>query len=311
MPEATEATAVAFSIPFSRSSQSPLPQQSNHSSRGSTPRASASQSITTFNKGKKRKAPGRVKSESSRKLTSKSKRPVNKLASEVHRLVKGEVSKRTGGLQVRYRLILLAYSLMPSKSAMLMHVRLLWGLIDKNVPSDPPKSLIKDFALRFSTQNLVDGQRHGPQIIPPSLVKIGTHLITGVGSKTAAQYRRIEEHILSYIQGYLARFGMKIWCPDLRQSPYSLYNSACRIIALDTFKQALVCHAYTHLKPNTSYVQDVELLGKMYDHWVHYYFYKRYLKECKLPGSVQAADETNPTYQNRKRVCFYFLFHVS
>ena len=159
MPEATEATVVASTtIPFSPSPRFHSPQQLHHGSRESTPRAS--QSTSAFIKGKKRKAPGRVKSaksESSRKLASKSKQPVNKLASEVHRLVKGEVSKKTGGLQVRYLSVLLAYLLTPWKSAMLMHVRLLWGLIDKNIPSDPPKSLIDNFALRFSTQNSVDG----------------------------------------------------------------------------------------------------------------------------------------------------------
>jgi hypothetical protein len=92
------------------------------------------------------------------------------------------------------------------------------------------------------------------------------------------------------------------WCPDLHQTPYALYNAACRVVALDTFKQALVSHAYAHLAPNLSYIKDMVLLVKMYDHFVHHYLYNQYKKECHAPGSVRACDEASPGYHHRNTV---------
>lgn len=127
--------------------------------------------------------------------------------------------------------------------------------------------------------------------------------------QVASQLRGIEEHILEYIQACLAKFGLVVWCPDLNQTPYALYNSACRIIALDTFRQALVSHAYAHLAPNLKYAKDMILLVKLYDHFVHHYLYSRYKKESRIPGSVLAADTASPQYRRRKRVCIHY-FHV-
>jgi hypothetical protein len=134
-------------------------------------------------------------------------------------------------------------------------------------------------------------------------------------SRVASQVRQVEEHMLEYMQASLARFGLTTWCPDLRQTAYSLYNSACRIIALDTFKQALVAHTYAHLQPNTAYVKDTSLLVKLYDHFVHHYMFMRYKKDKRNPGSVRAADDAGPQYRGRKRVrgkvCFLYFSHVN
>jgi hypothetical protein len=99
---------------------------------------------------------------------------------------------------------------------------------------------------------------------------------------------------------------MTSWGPDLRETAYSLYNSACRIIALDTFKQALVSHAYTSTQPNLKYVKDMALLIKIYDHIVHQYFYSCWHLDIQHPGSVAAEDETNPAYKARNCVSFIY-----
>ena len=117
-----------------------------------------------------------------------------------------------------------------------------------------------------------------------------------------SQLQQIEEHLIDYIQSLLARFGFMSWCPDLSQTPYALYNAACRIIALHTFKQVLVSHTYAHLALNLSYVKDTVLLVKMYDHFVHHYLYTRYQKECCMPGSVRACDEASPGYHHQNSV---------
>ena len=144
--------------------------------------------------------------------------------------------------------------------------------------------------------------RDGNPLVAPSLMRVGSVPITD-RSQVATQLRRIEEHIIEYIQACISKFGLLVWCPDLRQTPYALYNAACRIIALDTFKQALVSHAYAHLAPNQAYAKDMILLVKLYDHFVHYYQQSHYKKECRMPGSVRAADEASPQYKGRIRVC--------
>lgn len=190
--------------------------------------------------------------------------------------------------------------------AMKLHVRLLWGLLDpKQPPPTPDEKTLQVFTTRFQNEASLLEARAGKSLVAPSRVRVGVP-ITDRG-QVAIQLRRVEEHIIEYIQACLSRFGLYAWGPDLRLTPYALYNAACRIIALDTFKQALVSHAYAHLAPNLSYAKDMVLLVKLYDHFVHHYLQQRYQKECRVPGSVRAADEVSPQYRNRQRVsdCFY------
>ena len=160
-------------------------------------------------------------------------------------------------------------------------MRLLWGIIDpKQPPTIPPDDILLTFSSRFVDETSLMEARDGRPLISPTLVRVRTSITDG--SYIASQLRQIEEHILDYIQSSLARFGLVIWCPDLRQTPYALYNAACRVIALDTFKQAPISHAHVHLAPIISYVKDMTLLVKMYDHFVHHNLYIRYKEECRV-----------------------------
>lgn len=188
---------------------------------------------------------------------------------------------------------------------MSLHIRILWGLLDpKDVPGDPPTGILEKFSAHCSAEEQLYNFRdpRSRELISPMLVKIGTSASITKCGKLATQVRLVKEHMLQYIQSYLARFGLLRWCPDLRQSPYSLFNSACRIVAIDTFKQALIVHTYAHVQPNKSYVNDISLLIKLYDHVVHHYHFLRYQRESRNPGCVRAADEASPTYHGRKRV---------
>ena len=197
------------------------------------------------------------------------------------------------------------------QNALALHVRFLWGLLDpRDVPSNPLDKELRIFDARFSVHKNLYDIPTGPPLVPLSLVKVGLSVSLASG-RIAAQAQMIEEHILEYMQACIARFGLTRWAPDLRQTPYSLYNAACRIIALDTFKQAVVAHTYDHIGPNVAYVKDVPLLIKLYDHFVHYYLFNRYKKDSCNAGSVRVADEANPIYKNRARVrdicCAFFL----
>lgn len=175
------------------------------------------------------------------------------------------------------------------------------------MPSDPPVKLLSTFDTRFSasTENDLYHQiANGQSLMLPSLVQIAVGISPNNRSKLAASTKRMEEHILEYIQTCLSKFGLWCWCPDLRQSPYSLYNAACRLVALDTFKQALISHSYAHFNPKLSYAKNLTFLVQLYDHIVHHYIYSRYMRDKKNPGIVQAADNASPQYHNRSRVSF-------
>ena len=195
---------------------------------------------------------------------------------------------------------------------MSLHVRILWALLDaKAVPQDPPAEIIRLFSTRFSTEaDLFSRRESGPELIPRHLVLVGTAMSAAKG-RIAGQARLVEEHMLSYIQACLSRFGLQRWCPDLHQSAYSLYNSACRIIAIDTFKQALISHTYIHLSPNTLYASNMDILIKLYDHFVFHFMLLRYRREARQPGSVQKELQSNPQYQGRIRVSFLLLSRLS
>lgn len=192
-------------------------------------------------------------------------------------------------------------------------MRLLWGLINaKDIPTSPSDSVLKAFEELFHDDAAVD-QAHadGQPLVDLELVEVRQSVSIEDRSSIAAQLLAIEEHIIEYTKVQLAKFGLKAWCPDLRQTPYSVYNAAHRIVAIDTFKQALVAHAYAHLAPNISYAKNMLLLVQMYDHFVHHYQWIRYRRECRLPGSVRATDEANPAYKARARVSSWFSLSFS
>lgn len=126
-------------------------------------------------------------------------------------------------------------------------------------------------------------------------------MLLGQG-KIAKQASLVEENMLQFIQTRLSRLGLTRWWPDLRQTPYSLYNSACRIVAIDTFKQALVSKTYIHLGAKITYAADMDVLVKLFDHFTFHVMYSRYRRNVRNPGIVEKEMEASPKYQNRGRV---------
>ncbi|KAF6754953.1 hypothetical protein DFP72DRAFT_1123544, partial [Ephemerocybe angulata] len=191
------------------------------------------------------------------------------------------------------------------KDAMIFHIRLLWHLLDaKAIPGDPPQTNLELFLDQFKSKAAVFARRGSSHLL------VSVKKITGASrlatyksrSKIVLHARKMEENLVLYIDSNIARFGLVKWAPDFRQSPYSAYNSACRIIAIDTFRQAVVSHAYASYKPNIAYAEDMDLLIRLYDHVVHHFFYGRYTREVHNPGSVQVADEQNTVYKSRSRL---------
>ncbi|TFK20877.1 hypothetical protein FA15DRAFT_561144, partial [Coprinopsis marcescibilis] len=97
-------------------------------------------------------------------------------------------------------------------------------------------------------------------------------------------------------------YAVPSWGPNFQESLYSLFNLAIRIIALDTFKQALTASAYSFLGTTGTHANNMDVLLKIYDHIVHYCFCLLYMKDGHNPGSVEAAGKANPQYQASGRL---------
>src|ERR1700722_16098668 len=105
---------------------------------------------------------------------------------------------------------------------------ILWGLLDlKDDPKDPSSQLLAEFTMCISTEGSLHECQEGPSLISPSLIQIGSSVSVMNSGHIAAQVWQVEEHMLEYMQGILLRF---YWHLDLRQTAYSLYNAACRIV---------------------------------------------------------------------------------
>jgi hypothetical protein len=186
-----------------------------------------------------------------------------------------------------------------------LHIRLLSGQFDpKDVFQDPPQEVLDSFHRQCTSVDQIYQFRnpHSRPLVPPADVKIGTAAALGKGGKLAAQIHLVEQHLLDYMHAYIARFGLLRWCPDFRLSPYSPYNAACRIIAIDTFRQAVISHAYDHVRPSHRYTEDMDLLLKIYDHIVHHAHFRQWKAEVQNPGMVKATDESSPAYHGRQQV---------
>jgi hypothetical protein len=177
-----------------------------------------------------------------------------------------------------------------------------------DIPSTPSVETIQQFEGRFQSYRKVEQllSEKSP-IQAATLAKVDKLRATVVQqqgtSLIAANIVRVEPHGLEVILAMLARFGLREWYPDvLGHTPDSLYNSAHRSIAIQTFKQCLVNFSYLFLAPNTAYAQDHAFLEKLYNHFVFVYMADLVRKEAKVPGSVEVLHDKNSVYNRRSMV---------
>ncbi|RXW12932.1 hypothetical protein EST38_g12922 [Candolleomyces aberdarensis] len=222
--------------------------------------------------------------------------------------------KRKGGMQTKAVKKAKSYALhndaFPKiagdlRKAMLLHIHILWGLYKStDIPPDPHPLVVQSFSTKFAMDtDLIQTLKGRTPIVDPSGVKINPiEAITDSGS-TFANCSKVEEGIITYMKVCIAQFGLSLWCPDLRQTPYSLYNSACHIIAIDTFKQALISGAYDQVySVDPAFVTNTALLIKLFDHFVFSFFLKHYRRDVKNPGLFAHTDRDSSMYKNCERL---------
>ncbi|PPQ99841.1 hypothetical protein CVT24_009635 [Panaeolus cyanescens] len=188
-----------------------------------------------------------------------------------------------------------------------LHVRMLASLdTAASVPKDPSKDELLAFYKNFSNKSesdIAQQLRSGLTLVPEELVDIKSYSSYTGRQKIRSALGKIEEHVIEYTRARLARLGFTAWTPNYNESAYALYNSAARMAALDTLKQALVSHAYAFTGVDALRLsKDMVILIKVYDHVVHHYFYDIYKKDKRDPGRVTELVGQSSVYTFRNRL---------
>ena len=117
-------------------------------------------------------------------------------------------------------------------------------------PTSQPEH-VAAFKAHFSKSTTDADLQHtctGKQLIESDLVEIDSLISPVTQKQIALAVKNVEEFILYFVQTFISRFGLIRWCPDFNQSPYSLHNSACHLIALNTLMNPCYAIVRGHLE---------------------------------------------------------------
>ncbi|EFP91134.1 uncharacterized protein PGTG_16879 [Puccinia graminis f. sp. tritici CRL 75-36-700-3] len=182
---------------------------------------------------------------------------------------------------------------------------MLWGLLKQDaVPSPPELGMLEEFYKRFRrTEQIEEAVRGGL-----ATGHFGQHEVQCFKDAQAGRIRygksiiHLGSNFVRYAQGLMARLGLRVWCPNLKEDSDLLYNSAHRIAALTTFTELATTSAYSYLKIDRELAQDMTLLIPAYNHFVHYLQYNRYKREQKEKGKASQEAANKKFNKNRERL---------
>lgn len=176
------------------------------------------------------------------------------------------------------------------------------------IPSAPSIQMKERFLAKFKTRDDVYRALKGP----PLVERIARLWIDKVRATAASEtsiiaknIARVEDAFLSIMFAGLSKCGFDAWRPDLSEPAYSLYNIAHRAIAITTFKEAVVSHAYCFLAPNLEYVNNTEFIIKLFDHFVFHYLKRMVDVEKRRPGGNSKDRKMTNIYKRRREVRNY------
>ncbi|KAJ6592815.1 hypothetical protein B0H19DRAFT_919771, partial [Mycena capillaripes] len=134
---------------------------------------------------------------------------------------------------------------------------------------------------------------------------------THTKNRIVPAFFQLEEGAILHVKAYLAKLGIFTWAVNFTQSPYSMYDSAMCMFAIDTFRFLIAGTYYNFLHPDTRYVKDSALLLRLYDHFVHRYMFNKWKMEIQMLGGNEINAERNKCSQAHLRLsfqpCFNFL----
>ncbi|KAF8987414.1 hypothetical protein BDQ17DRAFT_1435651 [Cyathus striatus] len=177
------------------------------------------------------------------------------------------------------------------KDSILIHIHYLWGLPDpSSIPYDPPADVLDSFSRRFSSPEEVNN--HGTEpLIQPSEVTVQPWKYPLKKGRSIAFIHCFEDTVVGLIRATMARYGLPIWCPDLHQLATSTYNTAHKIVAVETYRQALIMCAYDSYGVEQKWSSRMDVLYQVYNHYVHHSFCVQYDMEARSPGILWETDE--------------------
>jgi hypothetical protein len=191
------------------------------------------------------------------------------------------------------------------QDALFLHIRMLWGLFEQTaVPAKVNPILAQEFYNRFSTVPEIEQAVSDPGA--PNLIAQDDIINLRQGQagcfKLGRELANMEEMHILYVHALLVKVGIRIWGPNLEETPDSLFNSACRITALNLFRQLAASGAYQYMNINPAGINEVSLLVSAYNHYVHYLMETQFKKELKQVGT-HARDHAKKSIQkNQERV---------
>ncbi|KNZ52067.1 hypothetical protein VP01_3704g1 [Puccinia sorghi] len=194
-----------------------------------------------------------------------------------------------------------------TRDALYVHIKIIWNLLEqKSIPGPPHPNTLTEFNSRFSDAEeiaqIVENVQGAPlvpvkEIISLKALHLGQRKI-GLGIVN------LDNFFVENTQATLARLGLRLWGPDLDDSPTYLFNEACRQAALKSFWQAAAGGAYTYMNINSKYAKDLKLLIPAYNHYVHFLQKNRYKREKKEIGKFRADEERKVIAQARDQVSY-------
>ncbi|KAI7943875.1 hypothetical protein MJO28_011403 [Puccinia striiformis f. sp. tritici] len=192
-----------------------------------------------------------------------------------------------------------------TRDALYAHIKIIWNLLEqKTIPSPPHPNILTEFNGQFSDLSeivLAADDTQSPSLIP--VKEIVSLKSPKLGQRKIGQGMvHLEEFFGEYTQATLAHLGLRVWAPDLDNSPHSLYNKACRQAALKAFRQAAASFAYAYMNINKKYARDLELLIPAYNHFVHHLIKTQYKKEKKEAGKYCVEEEHKVIGRARDRL---------
>ncbi|KNZ60831.1 hypothetical protein VP01_1494g1 [Puccinia sorghi] len=192
-----------------------------------------------------------------------------------------------------------------TKECLFTHIRLLWGMVEVSTP--PPAAnpeLVRQFCTHF--QNIDAFQRHADDSSAAQLITqadVNTLKDARAGRiQVGHNFVFIDDSHIAYMHGYLAKLGIRCWGPNLEEGPESLFNSACRMAALNTFRQVAGAGGYDFMNFNRNYLDDMVRLIRTYNHYVHHVSWNKFSMERKQPGKCKETAESKSNAKNRARL---------
>ncbi|MBW0567733.1 hypothetical protein O181_107448 [Austropuccinia psidii MF-1] len=154
------------------------------------------------------------------------------------------------------------------------------------MPTTPDELLLKEFYQQFSSveevQSLANNS-NGVKLINEAQIQT-LHDAWAGKRKFGKNIINMQDFYITYVHAMLAKLGIHILAPDMEEAPGSLYNEACWIVTLMTFRQIACSGAYQYMHANLTYCSDLGLLSSAYDHYVHYVLAEKYRKENREKG---------------------------